>query len=72
MVFHLYNRTTTETCVDDGKNSNFIAIYNPFDGQVFDINDVGNEFEIEIIISYNLLNFIDSINVVILDSFTNS
>ena len=68
----IYNQTTTETCVDDGKNSNFIAIYNPFDGQVFDINDVGNEFEIEIIISYNLLDFIDSINVVILDSFTNS
>ena len=45
-----------ETCEDDLKNSNFVAIYNPFEGQVFDYNSLENFIDIEIIVSRNLFN----------------
>jgi hypothetical protein len=58
----LINQTITDICPNDNKNSNFLAIYNIFEGQVFDIDEIGNSFEIEMIVSLNLINSIGSIN----------
>ena len=64
------------TCPEDDKNSNFMAVYNPFEGQVFDVNDLLNEFEIEIIFSATIMNNLltdnlSAITVTIINSDTN-
>ena len=67
-----------ETCEEDTKNSNFVAIYNPFEGQVFDYDTLGNFIEIEIIVSLNLFRLLQQfetgnfvIRVTIQDELTN-
>ena len=53
-----------------------MAVYNPFEGQVFDVNDLLNEFEIEIIFSATIMNNLltdnlSAITVTIINSDTN-
>ena len=68
-----------QTCEEDAKNSNFVAIYNPFEGQVFDYDTLDNFIEIEIIVSLNLFRLLQQfgtgsliIRVTIQDELTNS
>jgi hypothetical protein len=57
------NKTIPYSCPEDEKNSLFMAIYNPFEGQAFDVNDLGNNFEIEIIFSLSVINRILKENI---------
>jgi hypothetical protein len=49
------NKTIPYQCHSDGKNSLFVAIYNPFEGQVFNLDKLKSNFEIELIFSLNII-----------------
>jgi hypothetical protein len=68
----IFNETELQftTCPNDDKNSNFLAIYNPYEGQIFDIDEIGNEFEIEMIVSLNLIQYLEDIVITITDAST--
>ena len=68
----LFSITTFDICPEDEKNSDFTAIYSPYEGQIFSINEVGNSFEIEMVISLNLnsAEYLNNLEVVITDANT--